>query len=854
MGSSSTDQGRFIPGTVLAKRYRIIGLLGRGGMGEVYRADDLKLGQPVALKFLPREVERDKGRLQRFLNEVRMALKVTHPNVTRVYDIGEFEGHHYISMEYVDGEDLSSLLTRIGRLPKDKAVQVARQICAGLAAAHDQGVLHRDLKPANVMLDGRGQAKITDFGLAGLDETIKGAEARAGTPAYMAPEQWAGQEVTVQSDLYALGLVLYELFTGQAVYSGKTPAEILKLQEESLPTTPSSVVEGFDPSVERLILKCLEKSPTQRPQSALAVAAALPGGDPLAAALAAGETPSPEMVAQAGEVGGLRSWIAGLCVATIAVGFGAAIWLADQQQLVRLAPLERPPAYLAARAQEILADLGYDEVPTDRLNSFESNDGYMEHLRDTGLTGENRDRLRSRQPAILTFKYRQSPSHLERINPAAIGGWMDDPPGDRPGMIQVDLDPLGQLIHLQANPWEAAPGETDSEPPWGTLFEAANLDLGAFAETEPTWNPPVFADSQWAWTGQYPENREIAIRVEAASLAGRVVWFRIIEPWTEPAVPDDHRALDLYGIPVAFAVWFLVVLVVGSVLAWRNLRLGRGDRRGAFRAALFFSAVRMTWLLSADHLPSGAEINLIARHITFAAYRACLIWIFYIALEPYARRLWPRMLTSWVRLLDGRFRDPLVGRDILVGVGVAAVGLVFNAAQVWVSLVLDREPPEMIFSLWSAVALRGGPHVPGAIGGILEASIWSLFMPVMMFLLLKLLLRKTWIVVPLMSLMLIAMFMGAGDPISNVAIGVVFMVLFWTVLYQFGLLSILIFLTVDSLLMEMPLTFHLSAWYSGSTWITALVIAALTAWGFYVSLAGRPVFKDELLSEPGASG
>jgi len=138
VSSSSVDQGRFIPGTVLAKRYRIIGLLGRGGMGEVYRADDLKLGQPVALKFLPRGLEKDEGRLQRFLNEVRMALRVSHPNVCRVHDIGEFEGQHYISMEYVDGEDLSSLLRRIGRLPKNKAIQAARQLCAGLATWHSR--------------------------------------------------------------------------------------------------------------------------------------------------------------------------------------------------------------------------------------------------------------------------------------------------------------------------------------------------------------------------------------------------------------------------------------------------------------------------------------------------------------------------------------------------------------------------------------------------------------------------------------------------------------------------------------------------------------------------------------------
>jgi len=141
---------------MLGGRYRIVGLLGRGGMGEVYRADDLKLGQAVALKFLPAVVESDAERLQRFLNEVKIARQISHPNVCRVYDVGEVDGHHYLSMEYVDGEDLAHLLRRIGRLPGDKAVQIARQLCAGLAAAHDKGVLHRDLKPANVMLDGEG--------------------------------------------------------------------------------------------------------------------------------------------------------------------------------------------------------------------------------------------------------------------------------------------------------------------------------------------------------------------------------------------------------------------------------------------------------------------------------------------------------------------------------------------------------------------------------------------------------------------------------------------------------------------------------------------------------------------------
>ena len=167
--------------------------------------------------------------------------------------------------------------------------------------SYEQEILHRDLKPANVLVDGRGRAKITDFGLAGLAESFEGDEVRAGTPGYMAPEQIAGKNVSTRSDIYALGLVLYELFTGKQAFSGDTAMEITRKQTTTLPTSPSSHVSNLDPAIESVILRCLEKEPKKRPESALAVAAALPGGDPLAAAVAAGETPSPELVAAAGE-------------------------------------------------------------------------------------------------------------------------------------------------------------------------------------------------------------------------------------------------------------------------------------------------------------------------------------------------------------------------------------------------------------------------------------------------------------------------------------------------------------------------------------------------------------------------
>ncbi len=244
----SIDDARFVPGTMLAERYRIVGLLGRGGMGEVYRADDLKLGQPVALKFLPEHLLSDGAALARFHREVRVARQVSHRNVCRVYDIGEIDGRHFLSMEFIKGEELSSLLRRIGRLPGDKAIQIARQICAGLAAAHDVGVLHRDLKPSNVMIDEHGNARILDFGLAGLVEEFGHDEMLAGTPAYMSPEQIEGQEQTVKSDVYSLGLVLYELFTGQRAFEASSLNDMIKLRRsDTAPTTPTSIVKDLDP-------------------------------------------------------------------------------------------------------------------------------------------------------------------------------------------------------------------------------------------------------------------------------------------------------------------------------------------------------------------------------------------------------------------------------------------------------------------------------------------------------------------------------------------------------------------------------------------------------------------------------
>src|SRR5215467_14608579 len=372
VSSDAIPVGGLTPGTVLAARYRIIGLLGRGGMGEVYRADDLKLGQPVALKFLPAALSSDPVRRERFFAEVRITRQLAHPNICRVYDIAEVNGQHFLSMEFIDGEDLASLLKRIGYLPNEKALDIARQLLAGLAAAHERGVLHRDLKPSNIMIDGHGRVRITVFGKAtATTEEDQPVGDVSGTPAYMAPEQLAGKGATVRSDVYALGLVLYEILSGKKAFTSLTIAALREEKEQSTPTAPSEFRAGVDPIVERLVMRCLERDPRQRPASVAQLAAALPGGDPLAATIAAGETPSPELIAASGLKEGLRPATAIALIAFIVSGLAALVAMNRRTMLIqRLAP-GKSPDVLVERAREIIRTAGYVDEPADSAFGFD---------------------------------------------------------------------------------------------------------------------------------------------------------------------------------------------------------------------------------------------------------------------------------------------------------------------------------------------------------------------------------------------------------------------------------------------------------------------------------------------------
>jgi hypothetical protein len=858
--SPSLDGGGFSPGTILGERYRIIGLVGHGGMGEVYRADDLKLGQPVALKFLPARLASERAWIERFYAEVRHARGVSHPNVCRVYDVGEIEGRHFLSMEYVDGEDLASLLRRIGRLPPDKAVEIARELCAGLAAAHDKGVLHRDLKPGNVMIDGRGRAKITDFGLAvGVDDDKGDAEV-SGTPAYMAPEQLAGKGASVQSDLYALGLVLYELFTGRKAFEAATLAEWRRKHSQEQPTAPSTVTKELDPAVERAILRCLEKDSGQRPRSAAAVAAALPGGDPLAAAIAAGETPSPEMVAAAGSNEGMRPAAAWACLVLILAGLALAAYLSPRAYRHGHVPLEKPPEALAERSKEIIRRFGYIEKPLDTAWGFSGNVEYRRWVEEHDQSKDRWKGMESGRPAAIYFWYRQSPVPLiaERFRGDGAGEILvreTDPPPSLAGMIGMELDPLGRLIRFEAVPSpEPAPAAADRQPDWEALFAEAGLDRAAFAPTEPRWIPPFYADARMAWAEGKPERADRPLRVETAAYRGRPVYFELVGPWSRPprVSPGESRTRS-NAFQIFLASLFTVLAVGGALLARRNLRLSRGDRRGAMRVAAFiFLCFMLSWALEASHVGNISEYPLFIQGLGTSLFLASLSWLIYIALEPLIRRRWPDSLIAWTRLLSGRFTDPLVGRVLLAGALLGVfVGIWSEVGQLTLR-AFQAAPPIPPFA-WNDTLL--GPRFVA--GHLVEGSAVSMLLApafALLFFLLRAVLRREWLAVGAFALIMAVPLsgvarenLGQGGSIAT-AFGLVLGVVMILVFLRFGLLALVFGLYFGHFL-EFPLTTDSSAWYAGTSFFLLAVLAAIAVYGFRIATAGQPLFSGTALED-----
>ena len=828
---------------MLAGRFRIIALLGRGGMGEVYRAEDMKLGQQVALKFLPVSFAGDAAKLAGLYDEVRLGRQVSHPNVCRIYDVMEFEGHHFISMEYIDGEDLASLLRRIGKLPPAKALDIARDLCAGLAAAHGLGIIHRDLKPANVMIDGRGTARMTDFGLAAVAEDAATRSEIAGTPAYMAPEQLSGGQVTAQTDLYALGLILYEMFTGKRLFEAKSLAEIIAQHQSTSSQSLSREMKEIDPAVQRVVLRCLEERAESRPPSIHAVIAALPGGDPLQAAIDAGETPSPEMVAAAGESGELRPAIGWALLVAVIVLILIGAMLNRTAMLFGRVALPKKPDVLADRAREILASAGYTQPPAAVAYNLGWNNDYFESAR------VRRDNLDAVRPSPVVFYYRESPRELfaeqseRRVTPY-------DPPPTVSRMASVEIDPSGRLIRFVV-----VPPELEEEPAkqaavdWSRFIAEAGIDPATLRPVRPKWRVPVDSDEKVAWEARYPEQRDVAVRVEAASHHGRPVWFAVIPPWqkadrtTSIGAPTVWRAGQ-----AAFAVIGFVVLWGALFLARRNLRRSRGDRKGAFRLALFVIVlVFLTRSFRVDHVwDITDEKDIFGQLASEAIVTGVMVWLVYIALEPYFRRRWPRLLIAWTRLLAGRFRDPMIGRDALIGAVAGCACAVMTKLAIVAPAWIGKPPLPPVRTYFTALTeLR---HVVFLLLNNLQSALGLAIIAAFLFLLLYIITRSTIAAAVLLAgfflLVSVTQFSGLQMAVEA-ALAVVTVLVF----RRNGLLALAALLLFQLILSAAPMTLDTSAWYFGRSFVIMALMTAIAAYAFWISLAAQPIFDLRLLEE-----
>ena len=597
----------------------------------------------------------------------------------------------------------------------------------------------------------------------------------------MAPEQATGGTLSKQTDMYSLGLVLYELFTGKRALEANSLDELARLHQ-STPTSPATNVTDLDPAVEHAILRCLEPVPANRPPSAAALAAALPCGDPLAMAVAAGETPSPEMVAGAGGSGTLRPAVAAACLVAILAGLAGAWFFQAQTSRFGHVPLPLSPVELRAAARAAVAELGYAEPPVDTASGFGWSTEYVEHV--TSLDRSWWDEIATAVPPPAYFWYRESPAPLVPENEIGRTGSFD-PPMTRAGMTFLRLAPTGAVWLFRAvAPDRASSSGPWPEPDWGQLFALADLDIDEFESTDPIWAPPTASDTRVAWL----DGNAGTLRIEAAAFRGRPVWFEVIPAWRlvddgVPAGPAIGARLTGFGLS-------LFVLVGAGVLARRNYRLRRADPRRAARLALLVVGLGTAAAILTTSSSASTFLGVWVNNLAMRTMEGAIAWLFYMAIEPYVRRLWPDTLIAWSRMLEGRLRDPMVGRHLLfgalAGLAISAIQFMPNAAP-WFGL----PPPEPFGGFGGLVALGGFSQTVGVYFTIARQSFAAPVGILLVILLFRVVFRKPWLAyLAFVSMLVLAVYrFSSGSPSPNGLAVILIQSLNVVILTQLGLFA-----------------------------------------------------------------
>lgn len=460
--------------------------------------------------------------------------------------------------------------------------------------------------------------------------------------------------------------------------------------------------------------------------------------------------------------------------------------------------------------------------------------------------------LATSQPATILFWYRQSPDYLIPSTRLAVRASSSDPPPNVPGMATVFLDPRGRLVEFHAVPPQKDKTSQPVGPPnWSALFEEAGFKQEAFAAKPSEWVPPVNSDSRAAWEGTLSNELKIPIRIEAAAYAGKPVFFKIIGPWNSRGPMRQTHSDSFAGKVFVFAIVVAVLafVIIGVMLGRKNLRDGSGDRKGGARLAIYiFCALMVAWVFRARHFGADEELNLLQWGVQFALLPTVLLWLFYLALEPYVRRWWPHRLVSWSRLLAGDFRDPLIGRDILIGAVLGMTMMVVNSLWTltpgWFGYLQAPRPVK----LHTLLGLRGafGELFFTGITLIVFLAVTCMFLLLLLHMIFRrrerLALGVAWL------LFTIASGLGARPLHISFIYAGLFSALIILAATRFGLLTLTAALFFTTLFGSYPMTTDFSVWYAPSTIFALLIAAAVVAFAFYTSLGGQPVFKGQRVS------
>ena len=366
--------------------------------------------------------------------------------------------------------------------------------------------------------------------------------------------------------------------------------------------------------------------------------------------------------------------MAAACLAVVILGLGLLCVLRQRQDLINQIPMENSSEVLAAKAREIARSFGYTDRPVDTLRAWNYDPDYLRYAGQQNNATARDPRFYAPYPPAVYFWYRQSP-HYPTDSGGVYSMYLFNFNRDKlePGTVAVVLDSEGRLLEFQARPPSQTDGNTQARRlDWFRLFAAAGLDPARFESVKPEWTPNAPFDERGAWTGSSESDTRKSLRVEAAAYDGRPVSFRVLGPWARISAPPPVLVGTL-TLPM-FIFFVLALPVAAGLLAWKNTRNGRGDRRGALRLGLFFSVCALFQALTTlHHAPTPAEFTLLFTAIQYAVTIGCLGWITYMAFEPLLRKQLPASLISWNRILAGRFRDPLAGGHVLVGVTLAVL-------------------------------------------------------------------------------------------------------------------------------------------------------------------------------------